>query len=239
MSAVGRNVIEKQINLISLAERSSSIVRFIPSEFGTDVVYDESSLTEKPHQMKLKVRSFIESSAVQRLTYTYIVTGPFADLYVGNMPNEPRLGSFDVVKREATLLGDGKGRISLTTMADVGRFLVASLKHPEVSDRKALKVKSFTTTPEAILHEMQRQTGRRFRVQYTPLDDLKAFETKAWDEGSPVASLCTLRRIWTEGKTLYAHNDAESIGVVKTDTVEMVVQAAIMRSSRESQSGPM
>ena len=51
--------------------------------------------------------------AVRRLKYTYIVTGPISDLYAGSMASEPRMGSFDVAKKEATLLGDGKGPVSL------------------------------------------------------------------------------------------------------------------------------
>lgn len=239
VSAVGRFGIDKQVDLITLAERSNSIVRFIPSEYGTDVAYNETSATEKTHQKKLKVRAHLESSLVQHVKYTYLVTGPFADLYVGCMEGEPQLGSFDTQKREATLLGDGNGSVSLTTMADVGRCLVGILKNPAVCDNRAIKVNSFTTTPNEILAEFERQTSCMWNVKYTPLAALRTVEGEAWENGNPLASLYTLRRIWTEGGTLYDKRDNESVGLSKMDTLEMVVQAAILSPTAAFQSGKM
>ncbi|ETS87106.1 hypothetical protein PFICI_00934 [Pestalotiopsis fici W106-1] len=239
VSALGRSAIELQIDLIRIANASPSITRFIPSEYGTDIAFDATSASEKPHRAKLKVRAFLESDAVQHLAYTYLVTGPFADLYAGDMSSEPQLGSFNVARKEATLLGDGKGPLGLTTMADVGRFLVAILKNPKVCDGKAIKVNSFTSTPEEILAEMERQTDTKWNVQYTPLDALRRNEKDAWNQGNPLASLYTLRRIWTEGKTQCENTDNESIGICKTDTLEMVVQSILSNPISGFQSGKL
>jgi hypothetical protein len=236
---VGRFAIDKQVDLIALAERSPTIVRFIPSEYGTDVAYNASSASEKPHQKKLKVRAFMESDAIRRLTYTYLVTGPFADLYVGCMAGEPQIGSFDSTRREATLLGSGTDRIGLTTMADVGRLLVAVLKHPGFCDGTAVRVNSFITTPNEILAEFERQTGVKWAVRYTPLEELKRLESVAWTEENPLATVYTLRRIWTEGGTLYEKMDNEALGVTKMDTLEMVVQEALASPVAGFQSGKM
>lgn len=239
VSAVGRFAIDKQIDLIALAERTSNIIRFIPSEYGTDIAYNETSTTEKPHQKKLKVRTFLESDAIRRLQYTYVVTGPISDLYAGSMASEPQMGSFDVAKKEATLLGDGKGPVSLTTMADVGRLLVAVLKHPQYCDGKAVKVNSFTASPEEILAEFERQTEVKWKVNYTPLDELRRLEAQAWDSGNPLASIYTLRRIWTEGSTVYDRTDNEAIGITKMDSLEMVVQEAVKYPVAGFQSGKL
>jgi hypothetical protein len=239
VSAVGRYAIDKQDDLIALAERSSTIIRFIPSEFGTDIAYDATSAYEKPSQKKLKIRAFLDSDSVKRVKYTYVVTGPFANLYLGSMANEPEMGSFDVEKKEATLLGDGKGRISLTTAADAGRALVAVLKHPEVCDNKAIKINSFTTTPDKLLAEFERQTDSRWKVNYTALDELLGLELKAWEGENPLASIYSLRRIWTEGRTLYETRDNESIGLIKMDTLEMAVQAAVANPAPGFQSGKL
>lgn len=203
------------------------------------MAYDASSATEKPHQKKLKVRAFMESDAIHRLTYTYLVTGPFADLYVGSMASEPHIGSFDSKKREATMLGSGKDRVGLTTMADVGRLLVAVLKHPDFCNGTAVKVNSFTTTPDEILAEFERQTGAEWAVRYTPLDELRRLETAAWDMGNPLATVYTLRRIWTEGGTLYERVDNEAIEMTRMDTLEMVVQEALLSPVAGFQSGKM
>ncbi|KAH9903916.1 isoflavone reductase family protein [Xylariomycetidae sp. FL2044] len=226
VSAVGRNAIDKQINLVRLAESFKTITRFIPSEYGTDIEYNDSSAHETPHQKKLKVRAYIKSSA-SRLRFTYLVTGPFADFYLGNNVSQPQIGSFDPRNSKATLLGDGNGQISLTTMEDVGRLLVAVLLHPEVSDNRILKVNSYTTTPHEILAEFERQTGSKWDVSYTSMRDLKRYEQAAWQDGNPLAAGYTLKRIWTEGGTLYERTDNADLGMKSMDTLEMSVQQAV------------
>lgn len=116
MSALGRNVIASQIRLLQIAEASSSVKRFYPSEYGTDIEYFPHSKDEKPHQQKLKVRAFIREN-IHRLQYTYLVTGPYADLYI-HESRAPGGGSFDAKEKVANLLGDGNEKISLTTMRE-------------------------------------------------------------------------------------------------------------------------
>lgn len=120
---MGRNVIAEQINLIKLAEQSPTIKRFFPSEYGTDIKYGPQSAGEKPHQLKLKVRAYLESDAVKQLEYTYLVTGPYADMYMGKSAND-EVGTFDVKARRAVLLGDGDGKIGLTTMDECVPFSI-------------------------------------------------------------------------------------------------------------------
>jgi len=116
VSAVGRPIIDAQIKLLEVAESTPHVKYFYPSEYGTDIEYGPQSKNEKPHQLKLKVRKYIKDN-IHRLQYTYLVTGPYADLYIGKTRDE-KAGSFDVLGRKATLLGTGKERISLTTMRE-------------------------------------------------------------------------------------------------------------------------
>jgi nucleoside-diphosphate-sugar epimerase len=116
ISAVGRPIIELQIGLLEIAERTPNVKFFYPSEFGTDIEYFPNSKDEKPHQLKLKVRKFVAEN-VRRLQYTYLVTGPYADGYIG-LSMGSRAGNFDVKERKATLLGTGEEKISLTTMQE-------------------------------------------------------------------------------------------------------------------------
>lgn len=115
VSAVGRPVIEAQIQLLEIAENTPSIKKFFPSEYGTDIEYGPQSKDEAPHQLKLKVRKYIRES-IKQLEYTYVVTGPFAEGYIGKSGGaDDRIGSIDVKAKKATLLGTGKDKISLTT----------------------------------------------------------------------------------------------------------------------------
>jgi nucleoside-diphosphate-sugar epimerase len=117
VSAFGRPIIDKQILLIELAEKTPTIKKYFPSEYGTDIEYGPQSKDEPPHQLKLRVRKYIQD-AVKRLEYTYLVTGPFAEGYIDINRGDPGSGSIDVKAKKAVLLGDGKGRISLTTMPE-------------------------------------------------------------------------------------------------------------------------
>ncbi|TDZ15940.1 Isoflavone reductase-like protein PCBER [Colletotrichum orbiculare MAFF 240422] len=228
VSALGRNVIEKQIDLIKLAEETDSVKWFFPSEYGTDIEYGPESAQEKPHQAKLKVRKYIREN-VKRLKYTYLVTGPYVDMFLTLSPVAPEAGGFDVKSKKAILVEDGEGNVGLITMKDVGKTLVASLRHPEASYNKALKVQSFVATPKEILAEFEKQTSAKWDASYAPLQKLKEAEKKAWADGVPYATIFTLRRIWAEGGTLYEKTDNESIGVGPNDveTLEVAVQRAL------------
>lgn len=120
ISTLGRGAIDSQILLIRLAESAPSVHRFIPSEFGTDIEHNATSVSEIPSQGKLKVRAYLQSTT--SLHYTYLVTGPYADAeppaYLSALVEHPELGSFNTKTKTAVLLGNGNDRISLTTVAE-------------------------------------------------------------------------------------------------------------------------
>jgi nucleoside-diphosphate-sugar epimerase len=206
ISALGRNAILTQIPLLKLAEASPNIEYFYPSEYGTDIEYNTStSPHEKPHQLKLQVRKFIREN-IKKLKITYLVTGPYSDLFFAP-GKDSRGGSFDVKEKKATLLGTGEEKVSFTTMRDVGRLLVAALQTPTVDSERILKVNSFTATGKEALAEFEKQTGAKWEVSYTSLEELKKLEKQAWEEDWPLKTPLTLRRIWTEGGTLYEKRD--------------------------------
>lgn len=125
VSAVGRPVIDDQINLIKWAEETPNVTWFFPSEYGTDIEYGPQSASEKPHQLKLKVRKFIKDN-VKRLSYTYLVTGPYADMYFNRDPGDDRTGGYDVNRKSAVIIGDGNNKVSLTTMDEYALLFLYS-----------------------------------------------------------------------------------------------------------------
>ncbi|KAE8356813.1 hypothetical protein BDV28DRAFT_40679 [Aspergillus coremiiformis] len=232
ISALGRGAITLQIPLIRLADASPTVKWFLPSEYGTDIKYSPASAQEKPHQQKLAVRAVLEND-VSELAYTYVVTGPYADMYV-HFASNPEVGGWDVKSKKATLLGtDGNGPVSLTTMKDVGTLVRATLEHPSVAFKRALRVNSFTTTPSQIHAEFERQTGGQpwTDVRYTSLSRLREVESEAWKTEKPDATGFTLRRIWTEGGTLYDQRDNTLIGEPPLQTLVDVVAEEIRQSS--------
>lgn len=120
ISALGRMALAQQIPLIRLAAASPSVKLFLPSEYGTDIAYGPASANEKPHQQKLKVRALLEKEIPrEQLDYAYVVTGPFAEMYLHITPGVDEAGGWDVKARKAVLLGEkGEARVSLTTMKE-------------------------------------------------------------------------------------------------------------------------
>lgn len=124
---------------------------------------------------------------------------------------------------KSSLLIEESGTFQLTNLAlsSVGKLVVAALRHPEVEEAggKALKVNSFEVTPNQVLAEYEKQTEAKWKVEYVPLKRLIEEEKKLWEEGHPKATVLTLRRIWSEGGTLYEKTDNGAIGL-KTEDME-------------------
>jgi len=115
-SAVGRGALQTQFNLLRLAEASDSVQWFLPSEYGTDIEHNtEKSPYEKPHQLKLQVRKFVREN-IQRLKVTYVVTGPYFDMWVNAVSGLEKAGGFIPDKKEAYLIDDGNGKVGFCTM---------------------------------------------------------------------------------------------------------------------------
>ncbi|KAK5937846.1 hypothetical protein PMZ80_009975 [Knufia obscura] len=228
VSCLGRQGIEKQIPIISWADEIG-VTRFFASEYGTDIEYFPESEHEPPHQMKLKVRAHIKT--MKRLEHTYIVTGPYSDLFFGAMKEAPKAGGFDVETGRAHLLGDGEMPVSFTAMNDVGKFVVAALINFVTSRNQTLIVHSFTATPNEILAEHEAQMKRKWETNYVDTKTLQAMEKEAYQTYSPLATVLTLRRIWTLGGTLHKFYDDSLLGFVETETLEDQVRLNIAKQT--------
>ncbi|RFU81266.1 isoflavone reductase family [Trichoderma arundinaceum] len=229
ISSLGRAALEGQMELIRLAEASPTVRWFFPSEFGTDPEHNEQSAEEKPHQTKLAVRKFIRDITKQ-LNVTYIVVGPYFDMWVDQGKWNDGLGGFDVIKKDAILTGDGETKIGFTTLRDAGTAVVAALRHPEASLNKVVRVASFVATSNQVLSEYEKQLGAKLRVKYVSLVDHGVVERKMWEEGNPWGTVATLRRIWATGGAMYDDglaNGSIGLGDDNLDSLEAAVRKHI------------
>lgn len=137
-------------------------------------------------------------------------------------------------ERESILHIDGRVSPPFSAMdgvclfiCSVGKLLVAAMLAPDVSRNAALIVNSFTCTPAQIANEYQKQTGDKWEISTTSLEKLRELEKEAYANKHPAATAFTLRRIWTEGGTLYTHRDNEKLGDVQLETMEEQVKKNI------------
>jgi hypothetical protein len=117
----------------------------------------------------------------------------------------------------------------LTAVHSVGKFVVAALLNTRESRNTTLVVHSFTATPEEILAEYEEQTGCKWDVSYTTMERLKEIEKEEYQVYSPMATVVTLRRIWTDGGTLYKFYDDSLLGEIDTETLQSQVAAQIVK----------
>ena len=117
ISAVGRGGLQHQINLLKLAEASETVQWFLPSEFGTDIEHNDKSPNERPHQLKLQVRKYIREN-LKRVKVTYVVTGPYFDMWVDAGSELEVAGGFIPGKKQAYVIDDGNGKVGFCTMPE-------------------------------------------------------------------------------------------------------------------------
>lgn len=117
----------------------------------------------------------------------------------------------------------------LADTASVGKFLVAALLNSNASMNTTLIVHSFTATPHEIIAEYEEQTGQKWAVSYTTLERLKEMEKEEYQIYSPLATVVTLRRIWTEGGTLHKFYDEAVLGCDDAESLESQVAANITK----------
>lgn len=130
-------------------------------------------------------------------------------------------------------------RTRLTCMGSVGKFVVAALINGNASKNATLNVHSFTATPHDILAEFEEQTGSKWEVSYTTMERLKEMEKEEYQVYSPLATVATLRRIWTEGGTLHKFYDDDILGSVDdTENLCSQVAASLVRQEQGEQPFP-
>ena len=117
VSALGRDGLLEQLELLRLAEESDSVRWFFPSEYGTDVEYDASSANEKPHKNKLKVRAYIRDN-LNKVKTTSVVTGPYLDMFFRLKEDAKAAGGFDLASKKAVVIESGNGNVGFTTMPE-------------------------------------------------------------------------------------------------------------------------
>ncbi|KAF0515137.1 NADP-binding protein [Gigaspora margarita] len=119
VSAIGGTDLMATQSALLNAAKEVGVKRFIPSEFGCDI----KEITGEVHPFhKPKVEFFkeLEKSGIE---YTILVTGLFYEYF-------EYLG-FDHKNKKATFYADGNTKIVCTSLIDIGKYTVESLKLSE------------------------------------------------------------------------------------------------------------
>ncbi|RTE70672.1 hypothetical protein BHE90_014926 [Fusarium euwallaceae] len=164
---------EAQLNLIAAADKSSTVHRFIPSEYASYVPKGDEAALSNP--MTLPLLQAVEALDKSSLKYTRIAIGIIMD-YLGlpHIPSNLRSfpWAFDFASRRAVVSGTGNELITLTYSKDVSRFvarLVDEDEWPECSF-----ISGSDVTQNQIVAIAEKVLGDKMTVTYDSLEDLQA-----------------------------------------------------------------
>ncbi|RHZ85915.1 hypothetical protein Glove_58g48 [Diversispora epigaea] len=147
-SKMGDGFFSTQLSFLEAA-KEVGVKRFIPSEFGCDYTPDN---VHPLIEAKLKFQKELEKSGLE---YTFIYTGVFHSYlhYFG----------FDIENKTALFYVDGNSKIAITSLADIGKYTVESLKLPEARNA-TIRVAGSTVTFNELLQMLEKATDSKWKV---------------------------------------------------------------------------
>lgn len=168
VSVIATAALALQLKIIEVAARTG-VKRFIPTEFGVNVVKLEESGTKKILGEKVKARELLERIAAgnKDFTWTGISTNLFFDW------GFPR-GSFglDVTNKAATIYDSGNESFTATNLATIGAAVSSVLTHPAETANKYIDISSFRTSQNEILSVVEEETGTKWKVTNVKTDGI-------------------------------------------------------------------
>lgn len=177
---------DAQVRLIRAADRSSSVSRFIPSEFNVDYDLGDDVLPYSDKKLHQAGRRALENT--KTLEFAYIYPGMFMDYFgVPNVRTHLRPLSFfvDPVNVAAAVPGDGSANMSMTFTTDVARYLALALdldKWPRV-----MTTATSTISIKELVELTEKNLGRKLHVTYQPIDALLSHQSVTLPENVAIA----------------------------------------------------
>ncbi|RSL53855.1 hypothetical protein CEP53_007604 [Fusarium sp. AF-6] len=164
---------QAQLNLIAAADKSSTVHRFIPSEYASYVPKGDEAALSNP--MTIPLLQAVEALDKSSLKYTRIAIGMIMD-YLGlphipsNLRNFP--WAFDFPSHRAVISGTGNEPITLTYSKDIARFVARLVEEEEWPEYSFIS--GSDVTQNQIVAIAEKVLGEKMTVTYDSLEDLKA-----------------------------------------------------------------
>ncbi|PYI24188.1 isoflavone reductase family protein [Aspergillus violaceofuscus CBS 115571] len=168
ISVVGRGGYSSQQKLVDAA-LAAGVKRFIPAEFGNNSA-DERVRALAPILESKKAKVDYLRAREHQMSWT-------TALKIGFL-------GFNLQTHEATIYDDGVTPASVSTLPQIGRALVAILRHAELTKNQYVYVESFTVTQNEVLAALERATGeKQWKVQHVDLKPLIDESTERFKQG--------------------------------------------------------
>lgn len=152
VSTIGGHGLSQQIPLVEAAAKAG-VKRFLPSEFGSNT-FNENASQLPAYQQKVEVQKALAKAASESgLTWTAVMCGPFFDwgIETGFLAN-PKT-------RTLELPDGGENKFSASTLATVGKAVVAVLRNPEQTKNRQVFVQDLALTQKELAALLKKAVG--------------------------------------------------------------------------------
>jgi len=209
----GEAIYQGQLNLIKAAAAAKhKVVQFLPSEFGADL----SAQKKKEAPLFGGKYGVAQALGESGLGWTRIMTGFFPETTFG----EYGWLGMNLSNGEIKVAGDGNQKASYTTIADVGRYTVEAVLHPEVSLNKVIKVAGDIATINEVIGWYEQVNGekKKVKVNYYPLEELRGTVKSAAHPFDKIQEQIILTLV--NGDALFTDLDNNKFPTVKPTTIK-------------------
>ena len=128
------------------ASVSAGVKRFLPSQYGSDTLNPKAAQLPVSASKKTSEQQVEELAAQDKITYTYVMSGPFLDFGL-----QTGFIGLDLKKRQIRYLDAGNAKFSTTTRATVGEAVVGVLAQPEETKNRAVYVQDTAVSLKHLL----------------------------------------------------------------------------------------
>jgi len=90
-------------------------------------------------------------------------------------------------EHKASIPGTGKELFSITSREDIGRFVAAILKQPDITKDVIIRIAGDTVTANALVEKYEKQLGKKFDVSYRPAKEIDRIAQEGLKTGNHVA----------------------------------------------------
>lgn len=198
----------------------------IPSEFGVDI--EDPSANIPLLGSKLAVVNLLKKNQ-SRIAYTFITTAAFLDwgFDVGFL-------GFDIKNRSAVLYDEGKNRTVGTSLPTVGKAVVATLRHPELTQNKRIYVADAVFTQKQALELFEKYTDTKWTVKNVTTANARKEAEENLEKGNIGPAFVGFILSYAYGETAGANYEGKILNQalgVPTVPLDQLVKEAVERAN--------
>ena len=153
---------------------AAGVKHWYASEWNSDIAQREIQ-NMRYFRDKQAVRAYLRAKAAQTpgFQYTLMITGIFTEWAVD------AFYGFDHEQMTARLYGQPANRVGVTSILDIARYTIDSLRIPFEGSRRALRVQDWTGQVEQLIGELEKVRGSKYEITWMDSKEAKELEEQA------------------------------------------------------------